>query len=359
MKQSQADPNLRPAELSGTLWHFQPVQSTPAQIEGLPWWPTEAHWNRLPRALMDDPAIRPTLRHVAAQQSGGRIRFCTRAATWALRASLTRSETGTFNTPASLSGLDVYVRTASGAKFIRCAAPQEGETSFTAEFKRPGRLEGEREWTVYFPLQNPLAALELAFPSDAPALAPEPPRLAKPVVFYGSSITQGFSSSRPGLTYPAMISRRLDLPFINLGYGGNAKGEPEVAAAIAALEMSLFVCDLDHNIGSLEDLEALHAPFVATIRKAHPEIPILVISSPNYWNDPDYFGRRAAILQNTVDRARATGDQRITFLHGREFWDSATAGDMTVDNLHPNDAGFARMAAVIGEYFPKNLCSRT
>ena len=348
MKQSQADPNLRPAVLSDTKWNFTPVQKTRALIEGLPWWSKEGHWNRLPKHLMSDPRTRPELCHVAAQQSGGRFSFRTRAATWALKATLTRSETGVFNTQASLSGLDVYARTLEGLKYIGCAAPKNGENNFTAEFKRPHYLDEETEWTVYFPLQNPLGSLELAFPENTPALPPAPNRIKKPVLFYGSSITQGFSASRCGLTYPAIISRHLDIPFINLGYGGNAKGEPEVAAAIASLDMSLFVCDLDHNISSFEEMEARHSPFVATIRKAHPGMPILVVSSPNYWNDTDYFGKRAAIIQHTVDVARAAGDRHIEFLHGGNFWDPSTAGDMTVDNTHPNDAGFARMAELIG-----------
>ena len=352
MKQSQADPNLAEAKLSKTPWNFQAVQQTAAQIEGLPWWPTEGHWIRLPKRLFENPNITPMLRHVAAQQSGGRLRFRTTAETWALQATLTRTETGTFNTPASLSGLDAYVRTPEGLKFVKCAAPAEGQTTFISEFTRPKHLTGEVEWTLYFPLQNPLGTLEIAFPETAPALSPEPARLKKPVLFYGSSITQGFSASRCGLTYPAIISRKLDIPFINLGYGGNAKGEPEMAEAIAGLEMSLFVCDLDHNLGSFEEIENRYAPFLGIIRKAHPELPILVVSGPNYWNDPEYFGRRADIISRIVEEAKAAGDKHIEFLHGRDFWEPATAGDMTVDLTHPNDAGFARMAEVISRHFP-------
>ena len=359
MKQSQADPNLRPAGLSGTSWNFIPVQQTAARIEGLPWSQNEHHWNRLPDRLMNDSKTSPTLRHVAAQQSGGRIRFRTRAATWALRGMLTRTETGILNTHGSLSGLDVYLRTPdAGFKFVKSAAPSMNETVFVAECKRPAALEGGVEWIVYFPLQNPLGSLELAVPDDAPILSPPPPRIEHPALFYGSSITQGFSASRPGLSYPAIISRRLDIPFINLGYGGNAKGEPEVAAAIAALDLSLFVCDLDHNLPGVPELEARHAAFVDIVRKAHPQIPILVVSSPNYWNDPDYFGKRTAIIRRTVEQACAGGDSLIEFIDGRTFWDPVVAGDMTVDNLHPNDAGFARMAEIIGDRVAKALAGR-
>ena len=354
MKQSEADPNLCAPALSTAGWAYHPVAATAARVEGLPWSETEGHWDRLPRALMSNDSVRAALRHVAAQPSGGRIRFNTTASTWALRARLARTETCVHNTVDSLSGFDCYARPAGmpGARpiFVRCAAPGEDPALVVAELERPRAFaaSAEVEWTVYLPLQNPVASLELAFPADAPALPPAPARLAAPVVFHGSSITQGFSCTRPGLTYPAIIARDLDLPFVNLGYGGNAKGDPEVATAIAALPMSLFVCDLDFNLPSVEEIADKHAAFVATIRRAHPMIPILCVSAPNYWNDSDYFGRRAALIERTVLDARAGGDTRIEFLHGRDFWDADRAGDFTVDTIHPNDVGFARMAAHIG-----------
>lgn len=51
-----------------------------------------------------------------------------------------------------------------------------------------------------------------------------PYRDLPPVVYYGSSITQGVGVSRPGNCYEAMISRRFHLDFINLGFSGNARG---------------------------------------------------------------------------------------------------------------------------------------
>ena len=57
-----------------------------------------------------------------------------------------------------------------------------------------------------------------------------PFRTAKPVVFYGTSITQGGCASRSGMSYQAILGRQLNLDFVNLGFSGNGKGEPVVAA---------------------------------------------------------------------------------------------------------------------------------
>ena len=53
--------------------------------------------------------------------------------------------------------------------------------------------------------------------------------LSKPVVFYGTSITQGGCASRPGMSYTAIVGRKLNLDFVNQGFSGNGLGEPEVA----------------------------------------------------------------------------------------------------------------------------------
>lgn len=57
-----------------------------------------------------------------------------------------------------------------------------------------------------------------------------PPEKQKPVVFYGTSITQGGCASRPGMVHTALLGRRLDRPVINLGFSGNGKMDPELAS---------------------------------------------------------------------------------------------------------------------------------
>src|SRR5437660_1058190 len=69
----------------------------------------------------------------------------------------------------------------------------------------------------------------------------------KPVVFYGTSITQGGCASRPGMSYQAIVGRQLNLDFVNLGFSGNGKGEPAVADMVAEIDASAFVVDFSQN----------------------------------------------------------------------------------------------------------------
>ena len=79
-------------------------------------------------------------------------------------------------------------------------------------------------------------------------------RIKKPVVYYGSSITQGGCASKPGSSYESILSRRFDCDYINLGFSGTAKGEDEIVDYIKGLEMSVFVMDYDHNAPTTEHL---------------------------------------------------------------------------------------------------------
>ena len=68
---------------------------------------------------------------------------------------------------------------------------------------------------------------------QAELAAPSPWADDRPVVVYGTSITQGGCATRPGMAYTNIVSRELNRPVINLGFSGNGKGEAEVAAELA------------------------------------------------------------------------------------------------------------------------------
>ena len=99
---------------------------------------------------------------------------------------------------------------------------------------------------IYFPRNEVVTGLAVGVDDDAVVEPPTPFRHAKPVVFYGSSITEGGCCSKPANAYSAFLSRWLDFDCINLGFSGAARGEPAMADFIATLDMSVFVLDYDH-----------------------------------------------------------------------------------------------------------------
>ncbi len=179
----------------------------------------------------------------------------------------------------------------------------------------------------------------------------------KPVVFYGSSITQGGCASHSGNTYENMLSRWLHTDYINLGFSGSAKGEPGLAEYIAGLDMSVFVMDYDYNAPSAEHLRATHLPFYEIVRKAQPNLPIILVSAANteYLKDSD---KRREIILQTYKTAKKRGDKKIWFVDGAKIYGKDDVGgrnECTVDCIHPNDLGMYRIAKAIYPTLKKAL----
>ncbi len=207
----------------------------------------------------------------------------------------------------------------------------------------------ERVVTINFPLYSSVRKLYIGLKEGAMLEAAPRYSVENPVVYYGSSITQGGCASKPGSSYQSILSRRFDCDYINLGFSGNAKGEAEMADYIKGLDMSVFVMDYDHNAPSVEYLEKTHIRMFQKIRAAQPKLPILIMSRPKYYlTETEEI--RLGIIQNTYLTAKEQGDENVYFLDGRKLME--VAGDNgTVDNCHPSDSGFFSMACAIGQVF--------
>src|SRR6185436_7835587 len=116
------------------------------------------------------------------------------------------------------------------------------------------------------------------------ALAPERVEgRSKPIVFYGTSITQGGCASRPGMVHTAIVGRRLEMPVINLGFSGNGRMEQEVTDLLTEIDAAVYVIDCLPNM-SAKDVEEKTEPLVRTLRKARPTTPILLVEDRSYAN---------------------------------------------------------------------------
>lgn len=186
---------------------------------------------------------------------------------------------------------------------------------------------------------------------DATIGAPAEYASDKKVVLYGTSITQGGCATRPGMAYPNLLSRYLPYEFINLGFSGNGKGEPEVARTIAGIaNPAMFVLDYEANVGTAEQMAETVPAFIRILRERHPEVPILVVSKIRNAGDRFYEERlqmlrdRRNVQQSIVERLRKEGDANVHFLDGGTLLGEEDAEECTVDGVHPTDLGFLRMA---------------
>ena len=249
------------------------------------------------------------------------------------------------------SGYDLYSCNCGNYRYICTFRPEDvNATAFDWQRDLNGELN---DYVLNMPLYNDVNNIYIGLKKGCTLEHGSKYTFKKPIGYYGSSITQGGCASRPGNLYQGIISRRFDADYINFGFSGNGKGEPIMAEYIAKQDMCAFVLDYDHNAPSTQHLRDTHLPFYKTIRSAHPDIPIIIVSAPDY-----YHKERVEVIRDTYRYALGQGDKNVSFLCGYDIIGDDCRDVCFVDGLHPNDLGFYRMAKAIGDelevYLHKN-----
>jgi len=297
---------------------------------------------RLPENVLDkvkEEAGNMGVYNLAHCPAGVRIRFKTNSPYIAIKSVCESSATGYFS-------FDLYERIGFTYKHIKNIAGKANASSFE-NFVNVSKGEF-KEFEIQLPILTCVNDVFIGLKKGSVIESPSDYYYKNPVVFYGSSITHGSSSSRPGNSYNAIISRRICAEYINLGFAGNAKGEVAMAEHIASLKMSAFVLDYDHNAPTVEHLANTHESFFKIVRGKNPNLPIVMVSRPNtLYNMLTDVERREIVFKTYLD-AKASGDENVYFVDGSCFLLSDTTDTQIVDQCHPSDAGFLRMAEVIG-----------
>ena len=317
---------------------FHNARSAPFVINGVYY--EDGKFRRMPEAIAKK--VSNGVHYLHSNTAGGRVRFKTNSPYVAISAKLSDITRMDHFTLCGTAGFDLYV---NGAYLMTFRPPCDMVDGYENVLEL-GTTE-EKEIMIHFPLYTNVCDLYIGLARDSEIKAPTPYRVEKPVVFYGSSVTQGGCASRPGTTYQGFLSRALDFDYINLGFSGNAMGEDEMAEYIASLDMSVFVCDYDYNAPTAEHLAATHEKLFNKVRAAHPTLPIILITRPRpHYREIDL--RSFEVVKATYERAIANGDKNVSFIDGRTMF--AVAGtEGTVDATHPNDFGFFSMASRIAE----------
>ncbi|MBN1442046.1 MAG: SGNH/GDSL hydrolase family protein, partial [Planctomycetes bacterium] len=195
-------------------------------IEGRGWSDTESPYDRLPARAKD--VVRPPVWSLSLDSAGMCVRFITDATSIHARWTLRSKSLAMPHMPATgVSGLDLYFKGTDGRwRWLAVGRP----TAFpTNEARLAADLPpGKREYLLYLPLYNGVTSVEIGVP-EAATIEKAPPRgpgERKPIVFYGTSITQGGCASRTGMVHTAILGRWLEHPVINLGFSGNGRMEP-------------------------------------------------------------------------------------------------------------------------------------
>lgn len=317
----------------------------PIKIFGIPFFEEHQKFQRLPDDLLEVLQDKlPYFPRVGRRCPGARLCFRTNSENIKIEIEM---ETLTPDIGMSLfacQSAHVLIGDRKTARFLGLVAPESYKNlTFEKTFTKGNDTE---DITVFLPMGDVIKNVEISIDDNAVIEAPTPYKYSKPVVFYGSSITEGASCQRPTNTYSAALSNRLDFDYYNIGFSGGAKGTLEVADFINKLDKSVFVLDYDHNAPTVEHLQATHEPFFKRIRENNPDLPIIMMTSPDF----DYAADKAArrdVVRKTYESAKNNGDNNVYFIDGETFFGKKDRHACTSDTCHPNDLGAYRMTEVI------------
>lgn len=327
---------------------FYDIKESPFKIYGVFY--ENGKFRRIPESVAK--TVNDGVAGLHANTAGGRVRFVTDSSYVAIHAEMPFAGKMPHFAFTGSAGFDLYITENGKDRYFKSFIPpvniEDGYES-VIEFGNSDL----KEITIDFPLYSDVSALYIGLENTAVIKEHTPYKNENPVVFYGSSITQGGCASRPGLSYESILSRRFDTDFINLGFSGSARGEDEIAGYIKNLNMSVFVYDYDHNAPTTEHLRKTHSKMFEIIRKSNPDLPVIMMSRPKFiltYEEKERF----EIVEKTYLDAKNNGDKNVYLIEGKALMAEA-GNEGTVDDCHPNDLGFFSMAKAIEKVLEKIL----
>ena len=349
---SDLDPNFKSREIGETVLNFFDGFSAPFVLEGFPYRDDQGRRSRLPlsvAAQCEKEGVYP----MSMQGAGEIIRFRTNSPKIGICAEF--SEVFNGNNRGGSDGFDLYRGIGEESKFLGNRMIPVGADRIAALYTLHLPADSQlHDYALYFPYHCATSSIAIGILPGCTVEAPTPHRIAKPVVFYGSSITNCGSAGRPGLVYPSIIARRMDFPLINMGLSGSCRGELCIADTIAELDIAALVLEFDHNAPDPDFLAARHEPFFRRYRSRRPDTPVLMMSQCDFYPDGESPIRRR-IIQKTWMNAVNAGDTHVEFLDGETLFAGPWREECTQDCCHPNDYGAVLMAERIADRLKRML----
>lgn len=318
-----------------TIW----VDARYFGIEGKGWSDTKSHYDRLPAKAVK--LVPEKVWQLSNNSAGLSFRFTTNARSFRIKWELLNPMLQMNHMPATgVSGIDIYKKEKNGSWFYFATGRPNTFPVNIAAFNSPDTTGAFTEYLVNLPLYNGVIKVEVGILKDDEIKPGKKySKELKPILFYGTSITQGGCASRPGLVHTAIIQRQLNHPVINLGFSGSGKMEIELAHLIAEVDASIYILDCVRNM-TAELIEQRLEPFVKYLRKKRPSTPILIVEDSSFENV--FPTAKGEVYRREYQKLLDDDVTGLYFLDGTDLLGSD--GEGTVDGVHPNDLGFMRQA---------------
>jgi len=278
---------------------------------------------------------------LSKSSAGISVRFLTNSSAINVKWELLNDTKMNHMAETGMKGIDLYCKVDHNWQYVNTARPTGKVNEYLLIDNMTVKM---REYKMYLPLYDGITKLEIGI--DSLSDIEKPGRInQKPIIFYGTSITQGGCASRPGMAYTNIISRKMDVECVNFGFSGNGKMEKPLAELISGIDASCYVIDGTGNMLP-EEVHANAIPLIETIRGKHKTTPIVFIEGPisekAFFEDTtkNIYNSKNMALKIEYEKMIKKGFHNIYYIDNKKL--KGKDHESTVDGVHFTDLGFLR-----------------
>lgn len=313
-------------------------------------WDNTLHkYTRIPAYLRD--SVRKELWERSQCSAGIAVRFATNSSRVGVKYKLLWNTHMLHMADTGLKGTDLYIHEGDSAwRHVNTNRPTADSLKMCEKVYVEHLDNSMKEFMIYFPLYDGVEDLWVAVDSGA-VITPGNPSLIsdkKKIVAYGTSILQGGCASRTGMAATNIISRELNCEVVNIGISGEGKMDNCMARALTEIkDADLFLIDPVPNCTEMM-CDTLTYDFINILRKARPEVPIVMVEGPIYpyarydAEMGDYLPRKNAAFHRNYERLKAENPDNLYYVTSEGL--DGVEDDGTVDGIHLTDLGFRHYA---------------
>ena len=311
----------------------------------------ENRYDRLPISYKE--IVRQPVWDLSKSSAGLSIRFITNSTKLKVNWEVLNNFQMDHMPDTGIKGVDLYFKQGDNWQYINTGRPQGLKNEYTLIENMNSQI---KEFKVFLPLYDGIKNIEIGIDSSS-FIKKSEKNFKKPIIFYGTSITQGGCASRPGMVHTNIISRKLDVEVINFGFSGNGRMEKPIAELISSVEPLFYLIECMPNMISPQNISERTIPLVDTIRDKNPNTPIIFVdlfkSSISILNEKTKIDNKEMddALRAQFNRMINLGYKNIYYLETPKITDTDNEG--TVDGVHFTDLGFKRYADFLLKEFTK------
>lgn len=334
---------------------WQYVDAGDLRIINKGWDNTLRKYTRIPANLKD--SVRPDLWERSQCSSGIGVRFATDSKRIGVKYELLWDTHLIHMADTGLKGTDLYVFEGDSVwRHVNTNRPYvkkdaDGNKTKEVESTYVSNLDGKmHEYMIYFPLYDGVNELFVKVDSGA-VITSGNTEIISPetkIVAYGTSILQGGCASRTGMAATNIIGRELNCEVVNIGISGEGKMDQCMARAMAEIaDADLFLLDPVPNCTEMM-CDTLTYDFVNILRKARPDVPIVMLEGPlyPYYRYDSFFNKylpaKNAAFRRNYEKLKAENPDNLYYVTSEGL--DGVEDDGTVDGIHLTDLGFRHYA---------------